>query len=100
MPDFSGDYFAVLGVPSGASLDEIRRAYRQLAKDLHPDINPQQSSERFQRIYEAHLILSDGALRRQYDQSLAQAAAMQAFRQRVRGRMPDDVVSTVARAVE
>lgn len=64
------DYYQVLGVPETASTDEIKKAFRRLAKQHHPDRNPNNanSTERFKEISEAHDVLSDAAKRKKYDQ--------------------------------
>jgi molecular chaperone DnaJ len=64
------DYYQILGVPETATVDEIKRAFRRLAKQHHPDRNPgnPQAAERFKEINEAHDVLSDAAKRKQYDQ--------------------------------
>jgi len=64
------DYYQVLGVPETATTDEIKKAFRRLAKQHHPDRNPNtpQSAERFKEINEAHDVLSDAAKRKKYDQ--------------------------------
>ena len=64
------DYYEVLGVQKDASVDEIKRAYRQLAKKHHPDRNPgdKQAEARFKEMQEAYDVLSDKAKRQQYDQ--------------------------------
>ena len=64
------DFYQVLGVPEKASPDEIKKAYRKLAKQHHPDANPDnpQAAERFKEIGEAYAILSDPDKRKQYDQ--------------------------------
>src|SRR3954471_284633 len=63
------DYYQVLGVPEKATADEIKKAYRKLAKQHHPDANPNnpQSAERFKEIGEAYSVLSDAGKRKQYD---------------------------------
>jgi curved DNA-binding protein len=65
------DYYEVLGVPRTASADDIKRAYRQLARKHHPDLKPAadrtQAAERFKEINEAYEVLSDADKRGKYD---------------------------------
>ncbi len=62
------DLYAILGVPASASQEEIRKAYRRLARELHPDSSRDPSTEdRFKEVSAAYEILSDPERRRQYD---------------------------------
>ena len=64
------DYYEVLGLQKGASAEEIKKAYRKLAKENHPDLHPgdKAAEERFKEINEAYEILSDDDKRAKYDQ--------------------------------
>ena len=63
------DYYETLGVSRDASEKEIKQAFRRLARQLHPDINPEdkQAEARFKRINEANAVLSDPDKRQKYD---------------------------------
>src|SRR5436305_12344517 len=64
------DYYAALGVKKTASADEIRKAFRKLARKYHPDVNPgdKKAEEKFKGISEANDVLSDPKKRKIYDQ--------------------------------
>lgn len=73
------DYYAVLGVRRDASQEEIKKAFRRLARELHPDVNPDpKTQERFKEINAAYEVLSDPQKKQVYDlggDPLSQAGA-------------------------
>jgi hypothetical protein len=72
------DYYAILGVSPDASLEEIRQAYRQCVRELHPDLNPDRAewaTRQLQRVNAAYDVLREPALRQQYDRARSGYAA-------------------------
>src|SRR5512141_3188388 len=70
MPVTYKDYYEVLGVPRGASEGDIKKAFRKLAREYHPDVakNKKQAEEKFKEINEAYEVLGDPAKRKRYDE--------------------------------
>lgn len=64
------DYYKTLGIAKNASQEDIKKAYRKLARKFHPDVNPndKEAHKKFQQINEAHEVLSDPEKRKKYDQ--------------------------------
>src|ERR1700742_535466 len=64
------DYYKILGIPKTASEEDVKKAYRKLARKLHPDLNPndKEANKKFQQINEANEVLSDPEKRKKYDQ--------------------------------
>ena len=64
------DYYKILGIGKDASAEDIRKAYRKLARKHHPDLNPndKEAHKKFQQINEANEVLSDPEKRKKYDQ--------------------------------
>lgn len=64
------DYYKILGIDKKASQDDIKKAYRKLARKLHPDLNPndKEAHKKFQQVNEANEVLSDPDKRKKYDQ--------------------------------
>lgn len=83
-------YYAILGLSSNANTDEIRAAYRRLAKEFHPDRYPG-GSDVFQQIQEAYSVLSDAGERREYDRNISRARAA-VFSGRVPGPRPEPLI--------
>ncbi|MTD15922.1 molecular chaperone DnaJ [Nakamurella sp. YIM 132087] len=74
---YEKDYYAALGVGKTATAAEIKKAYRKLARDLHPDKNPgdKKAEEKFKDVSEAYDVLSDDTKRKEYDEARALAAS-------------------------
>jgi molecular chaperone DnaJ len=70
MPATKSDYYGTIGVPRDAKEDDIRKAYRKLARKFHPDLNPgdKAAEEKFKQVQEAYDVLSDAKKRQVYDQ--------------------------------
>ena len=70
MADQKRDYYEVLGLSKGASEEELKKAYRKLAKKYHPDVNPgdKDAESKFKEINEAYAVLSDPEKKARYDQ--------------------------------
>ena len=97
---FEKDYYAVIGVGPEATADEIRRAYRRLALECHPDRNPgdPDAAERFKEVSEAYAVLIDAAKRREYDRA-RRAGAPGDFRPRREDLFRDLFADPVASAI-
>jgi len=81
------DYYKVLGLPKDATPEQIRKAYRKLARELHPDVNKASGAEqRFKEVNEANEVLSDPEKRKRYDQVGANWQQYEQWQQQGSGR--------------
>src|SRR5215468_9133566 len=74
---FEKDYYQTLGVPKNAPASDIKKAYRKLAQQFHPDANPgnKDAEDRFKEVSSAYDVLGDAEKRKQYDQVRDMAAS-------------------------
>jgi curved DNA-binding protein CbpA len=78
------DYYAILEIPRNASLEQIKRSYRRMARLYHPDINKQAQDDRIKQLNEAYDVLGDLARRAAYDAMLLQELRYAAIQELVR----------------
>ena len=71
------NFYATLGVPQNATSDEIKKAYKKLARENHPDLNPEniEAEKKFKEVSEAHAVLGDDRKRQEYDQIRAMGSS-------------------------
>ena len=71
------NFYATLGVPQNASIEEIKKAYKKLARENHPDLNPGdiEAEKRFKEVSEAHSVIGDDRKKQEYDQIRAMGAS-------------------------
>ena len=93
MATTSRDYYQILGLPKSASADDIKKAYRRLARQVHPDLHSgakkSEMEKKFKELNEAHEVLSDPDKRKKYDHYGAnweQAEAYEQARRQAGGR--------------
>jgi curved DNA-binding protein CbpA len=83
------DYYAMLGLPASATLAEIKRAYRRLARLYHPDLNGQPKDERIKQLNEAYGVLRDAAKRAAYDRLLLEERRAAVIAEMIRRRQAE-----------
>lgn len=96
------DYYSVLGVEKGASSEVIKKKYRELAKELHPDKNPdnKEAEERFKEVAEAYEVLSNEEKRANYDQFGHGRRSRQTHQQKPSVRVGENIVLHVKISLE
>ncbi|HZU04061.1 MAG TPA: DnaJ domain-containing protein [Ktedonobacteraceae bacterium] len=83
------DYYAMLGLPASATLTEIKRAYRRLARLYHPDLNGQPRDDRIKQLNEAYGVLRDATKRATYDKLLLEERQAAVIAEMIRRRQEE-----------
>ena len=83
------DYYQILGLPKSASADDIKKAYRRLARLYHPDLNGQPKDDRIKQLNEAYGVLRDAAKRAAYDALLLEERRATVIAEMIRQRQEE-----------